>query len=783
MRVLAASFLVAAGMILAVAPAATAEDLDPEKVRNAIDRAVRFLENKQNPDGSWPPYNPAAGLEYDVTPICTLALLTAGVDPEAKSIQKALTWLRDPNHQPDRTYNVALQTMVLAMAEPKRDLLLIRRNARWLEESQIKTGDRKGTWSYRMGTGRGDNSNTQFALLGLHEAHRVGVEVSDQTWRLALAYWQNTQNADGSWDYEPGGPGSGSMTSAGISSLVIASGKLNEGDAAVAGGRIDCCGIQEENTAVERGLEWLGRKFSVDTNPGDGRWVLYYLYGLERVGRLTARRFIGGHDWYREGTAKLVAEQDIVSGLWRGAHIGEDNELVGTSFALLFLAKGRRPVLAAKLRHGPPENRDWDRHRSDLGNLTRYVETRWRRDLGWQTIDSRAALPDDLLQAPVLYISGEKAPKFTRDEIQHLRQYVQRGGFIVAEACCEDGKEFDSAMRQVIAEAFHEPEYRLRLLGPEHPVWYTEERIKPDQVRPLWGIDFGCRTSVIYVPPDPLDAPRPALSCLWELAQPGHEKKHPPEVQEQIDAALSIGINILAYATNREVKYTYEHVSRNVAETEDANDRGKLYIAKLRHSGGWNAAPGALLALQEALLREAQVRVSTEQREVDIGSPALFNYHLVFLHGRNEFRLSDAERKQLRSYVERGGMILADSVCASAAFTKAFRREMQAIFPDTALERIPPEHPVFTTEYGGFDLGIVTRRDPRRSADGAIRAELREGPPELEGIKIGDRYAVFFSPYDLSCALESHESLECQGYTRDDAARIGLNVILYSLHE
>jgi len=33
----------------------------------------------------------------------------------------------------------------------------------------------------------------------------------------------------------------------------------------------------------------------------------------------------------------------------------------------------------------------------------------------------------------------------------------------------------------------------------------------------------------------------------------------------------------------------------------------------------------------------------------------------------------------------------------------------------------------------------------------------------------------------LSCALEKHDSLECRGYTREDAARIGLNVLLYAL--
>ena len=60
---------------------------------------------------------------------------------------------------------------------------------------------------------------------------------------------------------------------------------------------------------------------------------------------------------------------------------------------------------------------------------------------------------------------------------------------------------------------------------------------------------------------------------------------------------------------------------------------------------------------------------------------------------------------------------------------------------------------------------------------------LRQVPPELEGIRFDDRWGVVFSPYDLSCALERHNSLECQGYIREDAARIGLNVLLYSLQQ
>ena len=91
---------------------------------------------------------------------------------------------------------------------------------------------------------------------------------------------------------------------------------------------------------------------------------------------------------------------------------------------------------------------------------------------------------------------------------------------------------------------------------------------------------------------------------------------------------------------------------------------------------------------------------------------------------------------------------------------------------------------MFGHEFGGFDLSQVSRREPQIRAENApLQTKVRKGAPELEGLKIGDRYAVIFSPYDLSCALEKHDSLECEGYTRDDAQRIGLNLLLYATFE
>jgi len=324
-------------------------EVTAEQVQGAIDRGTGYLLAQQRDDGSW--RGPGG-----VSALCTLALLSAGVklDQEEMQMQKALYHLRY-SIPPKRTYAVSVQTMVFARAEPDRDRELIVRNVRWLEETQIAEGPKKGAWCYPYVVGGGsdvhekdgvpiigDNSNSQFALLALHEAERVGVAANERTWEMAKEYWEQCQNADGSWGYPDRDGGTGSMTCAGISSLVIAADRVQQSDARESG----------ETERVERAIRWLGRFYSVTSNPRSGRWNLYYLYGLERAGRLTSRRFIplpsrrgqpSRADWYRDGADHLVRTQDSETGSWTSSPV-ETNHVIGTSFALLFLSKGRRPT-------------------------------------------------------------------------------------------------------------------------------------------------------------------------------------------------------------------------------------------------------------------------------------------------------------------------------------------------------------------------------------------------------------------------------------------------------
>ncbi|MCE9606930.1 MAG: DUF4159 domain-containing protein [Planctomycetia bacterium] len=709
-------------------------EVTAEQVHRSISDAIGFLQRQQKPDGSW--NEEVLGMSGGVTALCTLSLLTAGIPKDDSGIQKSLAFLR--KIEPKMNYVVSLQTMVFCLAEPQRDLQLIVRNVKFLENQQRRDARYSGGWDYNKGQSAVDNSNTQFVALALHEAERAGVVTSEATWRLTRDYWERTQNPDGSWGYVEGQSGTGSMTCAGLSALLMAREKLNDGDAKVDGERVECCSDRKDNSPITRAMNWLGRNFSVHQNPGDMAHVLYYLYGVERVGRLANRRLIGNHDWYREGADALVRRQtQLGAGQWVGVGTGEQRPVIGTCFALLFLAKGRRPVLAAKLAHEPGE--DWDHHRQDLANLTRYCEKKWERELTWQVMRSKDATVDDLNQAPVLYVSGSEMPIFTDAEVRVLRQYLDLGGFLFAENCC-GGKEFDAGFRKLMERLFPDrdergqPLYQLRLLPPEHSVWSAEEPVDPKYLKPLYGLDVGCRTSVIYCPEN--------LGCYWELDRLGRTQTYPAPIEAEIRAVRSIGINVMAYATNREVKYKLE-IPRILADDGklDAVERAKLYIAELRHGGGSGIAPAALVNLLRQLSVDTGLRVSTEKRELSLIQDALFDYHLIFMHGRTGFTFSDAERKQLRAFIERGGMIFGDAVCSSEEFATAFRREMSLIFPDAPLKSIPLKHDVFTDKFGGFDLSQVMLRDPRRgNAGGPLRADVVRATPELEGLQFGTRY-------------------------------------------
>lgn len=734
--------------------------LTQEDVERAIREGVRFLKSKQAADGTW---NNQGFDQHPtgMTGLVTLALLTAGEDPKSPTVQKALDYLR--SFSPDQlnsTYAVSLQTMALAAGEPDNDRLRLMANVRWLEDAQIKPADRvswPGTWTYTgKKTSQGDGSNTQYALLGLNAASEVGIPVKPEVWKLSRDYWIEAQRQSGGWAYTAASSSeSGSMTCAGISSLIITGLRRYQGSEQIRGDQIEGCGTGGFDRRVQKGIDWMASRFTVNVNPGEssGIWKYYYLYGVERAGRLSGVRYFGQNDWYREGARELVAEQDRLQGFWRGADNIERDPLIATSFSLLFLAKGRAPVLVNKLKHAP--GLDWNNDPDDVRNLVSIVSKDWNHLMTWQVVDAERSSIEEMLQAPVLFLNGHDAPVFSDQGKQKLREYVQQGGFIFAEACC-GRKEFDQGFRLLIRELFPEADYELHPLPPEHSIWRARHRLTPE-VHPLEGVEYGCRTVVVYSPGD--------LSCFWNQSE--SQPDNPAVIKAQ-----RVGQNVIDYATGRELpedKLAIREI-RDFKEETSAK-RSVLHIGKLRHTGDWNIAPLAVPNLTSFLREKLKLDVVINHKELLPSDPALINYPLLYIHGRNAISFTAEDMERLRRHVDPGGgVIFADAACGSPTFDASFRRLVAELFPKNPLEPIPADDEILTGKVG-YDLSDIQFT---KAAGG------QKGKPQLEGVKINDKWVIIYSKLDLGCALERQAGLECKGYTYESALRIAANIVLYA---
>ncbi len=505
---------------------------------------------------------------------------------------------------------------------------------------------------------------------------------------------------------------------------------------------------------------------------------------------MTGNRFIGNADWYREGAAQLLQQQFKGDGMFHSTSMFETNQReVNTAFALLFLSKGKRQVVMSRLQHSAPlggrnpadnaAREDWNLHRQAIQHLTLATEQVWKRDLAWQTIDIQRASLKDLLETPVLFISGREALTLSAAQCTMLREYVDNGGFIFAEACDQDGckgDQFIADFQKFVSQTFDQP---LEKLSPDHPIWSVEARVDPKNLPHnfwLYGVQSCCRLGLVYSPI--------SLSCRWELNAPfGLKAARSARLQAELDNATKIGINVLSYATGKQLKEKLDAVSILEGNLPaPPGDRNTLIIPKLEHAGGANDAPRAIPNLLLWLDRENPFQISNEHRMISITEENLQKYPMVFMHGRGSFRLSEKQRQALRVYFENGGFMFADAICANEDFATSLRRELDLIFPGKSLERLPASHPMLTSAYRGYDVRQVTILDPTPT-DGKLLTGERKTTPQLEVIRSGDLISVVFSPLDMSCALESRHSLQCRGYVREDAARLGINIILFGLQQ
>jgi hypothetical protein len=192
--------------------------------------------------------------------------------------------------------------------------------------------------------GGGDNSNTQFAILGLWAARGHDLPL-DRTLALIVRHFRSSQNPDGSWNYNAGmrsanAQGNPTMTCAGLLGLAVGLGLAAEKHTGarpaddpdiqralqVVAGRIDSP-LPERNAKGKRPA-------AVNRGVPD----MYFLWSVERVAVLYQLKTLGGKHWYHWGMDQILARQQKDGGWHVGGGHGA-SRTINTCFAMLFLKR------------------------------------------------------------------------------------------------------------------------------------------------------------------------------------------------------------------------------------------------------------------------------------------------------------------------------------------------------------------------------------------------------------------------------------------------------------
>jgi len=362
-------------------PAQAHPKVDQKRVNEAIEKGVAWLRKADRSQ------------VYGSTELTLWTLLHAGV-PETDALFKQLL-AEVLGLEPYSTYAVSLQAMILEELDRVKHQRRIAQCAQFLVDNQSS----KGWWGYgkptpfvdqipapTAGTRRRevatpgtkpkkgeppvrlkppvlqtiqikkkrdgdphDNSNSQYAALGLRACHDAGIVFEKQVIELARKWWVESAHAEQNskegyppmgWGYTERGcnpTGCGAMTAGAVGALVIYDYMLDENAQKSLPWKRD--------PAVMGGMNWLAKNFTVTKNAG---WCdvggepgphYYYLYALERAGVLYGTEWIGKHEWYPEG-ANLLLQSQKGDGSWGGVNTWDAHS--DTCFAILFLRRATR---------------------------------------------------------------------------------------------------------------------------------------------------------------------------------------------------------------------------------------------------------------------------------------------------------------------------------------------------------------------------------------------------------------------------------------------------------
>jgi hypothetical protein len=186
---------------------------------------------------------------------------------------------------------------------------------------------------------------------------------------------------------------------------------------------------------------------------------------------------------------------------------------------------------------------------------------------------------------------------------------------------------------------------------------------------------------------------------------------------------------------------------------------GKFTLPGAIYDGDYRYNSQALRRIMDELNSRTKVKVQLGGQYQSIAPGSFRNAPVVVFTGHKQFELTDEQRKVLKEYVDKGGMIWAD--LSHAAFDDSFRGEMEKIFgrPPT---RLSSSHPIYKSFY---------------VLHGPPPSDLGSADP-FEGISVGDRLGVIITPNRYFSTVT--RGLNASEEAQEAATQAVVNIYMYA---
>jgi hypothetical protein len=767
------------------------------QVDQSIDLGVQYLLKHQRDDGSWK-VGDAAQQDVGGTALVGLALLSCGVSHQSPEMVKALDYLKKAKIDSSyATYNHALRAAFFSqLPEPARKQEM-QAELQWLQQAMIAGGDRRGMYTYSkpMESGseanfrptNGDFSNSQYGVLAVWYAALAGMEVRGDYWSTVEKAWREGQNPDGGWGYLMNDNQSyASMTAAGAATMYITYDYLHSRE------EMSLPTLHAttppHRAALDKAMQWLGQHFAVDYNAGYdnpeqlgitnrddltnimgprptvrmiGSWVHYMLFGYERVGEATGLTRFGTHRWFEEG-AEFLMEVQNPDGSWNGSSwngIVEQERVVGSAYALLFLSRGRSPVALQKLEF----KGRWDNRSRDAASIARWLTHETERHTNWQIVPVETSAAE-FRQAPILYVASDQPLVLSDSDKARIKTFIDQGGLLLA---VNESRNMSTTapsgapahdFNQSIVDLAHDlyPAYEFRNLPQDHLIYSENFPVKNLPTTPR-SLSNGLRELIMLFPTGDMS---------WKF-QLGPGTNNPA-----LAPSFAFLGNLYIYL-NDKANPRFKGDDTWVDADPKTQDQTTINIARLKINANWNPEPLAWSRFANFLHNADSAKLDV--KEIDLSMMSLQSMAMAHLTATNSFELSDVQQHALRDYLDNGGLLVFDAAGGSTSAQISFETLMDKLYPGQKFTPLPIDHAIYAgKDFNGTEIKQVTYR--RYAMEHIPKTTL----PRLRALTIKGKIVAIDSPEDLTAGLVGYNIDGIIGYSPASSTELMRNIVLWA---